>query len=66
VGLSKNQMHKVVGYVTDILGKCGVGFMERMKIIGGPFKKSNARPFGDEKFGLIMCPADTKFSGNAL
>ncbi len=40
--------------------------METMRIIGGPFKKWNACLFGDEKCGLITCPLDTKFSGNAL
>jgi hypothetical protein len=30
---------KVPGYVAGMVGKCGVGFMETMKIIGGPFKK---------------------------
>jgi hypothetical protein len=40
--------------------------METMKIIGGPFKKCNAPPFGDENIGLITCLPDTKFSGNAL
>ncbi len=60
------ELAKVLGYVADILGKCWVGFMETMKIIGGPFKKCNACPFGDEKFGLITCPADTKFYGNAV
>ncbi len=60
------KLAKGLGYVAGIVGKCWVGCMETMKIIGGPFKKWNARPFGDEKFGLITCPADTKFSGNAL
>jgi hypothetical protein len=30
---------KVIGYVAGIVGKCWVGFMETMKIIGGPLKK---------------------------
>jgi len=33
------KLAKVLGYVAGILEKCWVGFMETMKIIGGPFKK---------------------------
>jgi hypothetical protein len=33
------KLAKVIGYLAGIVGKCWVGFMEKMKIIGGPLKK---------------------------
>jgi hypothetical protein len=33
------ELAKVLVYAAGIVGKCWVGFMETMKIIGGPFKK---------------------------
>jgi len=33
------ELAKVIGYAAGIAGKCWVGFMETMKILGGPFKK---------------------------
>jgi hypothetical protein len=33
------ELAKILRYVAGILGKCWVGFMETMRIIGGPFKK---------------------------
>jgi hypothetical protein len=33
------ELPKVIGYAAGIAGKCWAGFMETMKIIGGPPKK---------------------------
>jgi hypothetical protein len=39
LNIISGELAKVLGYVAGIVGKCWVGFMETMKIIGVPLKK---------------------------